>query len=135
MLKRAIQTNEARYLVVGAACALANNAILIGGDAAGLHYTVCILLTFIFVLPLSYLIHAHWSFRAPISWLAFGSFAGGSIVSLFVASAAVGLYRGALEMPMILAGPLATVTMTIYNYLMTRWAVTREVKPGAQTTL
>jgi putative flippase GtrA len=114
-----------RYLVVGAFCALLNNAILIGGDAAGLHYAVCILLTFVLVLPASYLVHAWWTFRVPASWPAFGRFIGGSISSLVVASFAVWLFKGALELPMLIAAPVATVAMAIYNYLMARWAVTR----------
>jgi len=135
MLKRLLEYSQARYLLVGGVCALVNNAILIGGDAAGLHFTICVLLTFVFVLPLSYWIHARWSFGATTSWVGFGSFMGGSIVSLIVAGGAVGLYRGALGMPMIVAGPLSTVTMTIYNYLMTRWAVSRGSKPDVQPAL
>jgi putative flippase GtrA len=114
-----------RYLVVGAFCALLNNAILVGGDAAGLHYAICILLTFVLVLPASYLVHAWWTFRVRATWAAFGRFIGGSISSLAVASFAVWLFKGALGLPMLIAAPLATVAMTIYNYLMARWAVTR----------
>lgn len=114
-----------RYLVVGASCAVLNNIILIAGDAAGLHYAVAILLTFILVLPLSYLAHAFWTFSAVLSWEAFGRFLMGSLLSLGVASVAVGLLKGGLQLPMLVTAPLATVAMTIYNFLMTRWAVAK----------
>lgn len=135
MLNRALETSQGRYLVVGVICALANNAILIGGDAVGLHYALCILLTFVLVLPLAYLIQARWTFGQATSWFAFGSFVGVSFISTVVAGAAVGLYRGALDIPMVFAGPLATVTMTVYNYLMTRWAVGRGRRRGSQSAL
>lgn len=112
-----------RYLVIGAVCAVLNNVILIGGDAAGLHYAACVLLTFVLVLPASYLAHACWTFDVPLSWIAFGRFVAGSIASLFVASFAVWTFRGLLLMPMAVAAPLATVAMTAYNFVMTRWAV------------
>lgn len=114
-----------RYLAVGALCAVLNNVILICGDAAGLHYSVCILLTFVLVLPASYLVHAWWTFRVPSSWAAFRRFLGGSVSSLIVASLAVGALRGRLAMPMIIAAPLATVVMTLYNFVMAKWALTR----------
>lgn len=119
-----------RYLVIGAACALLNNIILIGGDAIGLHYAVSILMTFVLVLPASYVAHAWWTFRVSTSWSAFGRFIGGSISSLIVASFAVWLFRGELGLPMLLAAPLATVTMTIYNYVMAKWAVAHRSAPS-----
>ncbi|MCE7797469.1 GtrA family protein [Sphingobium sufflavum] len=114
-----------RYLLVGAACALFNNIILIGGDAAGLHYAVSVLLTFVLMLPLSYLAHASWTFDATVNWPAFGRFLLGSLSSLAMATFAVGLFHDALRLPMVLAAPVATVVMTVYNFLMTRWAVRR----------
>lgn len=120
-----------RYLLVGAVCALFNNIILIGGDAAGLHYSLSILLTFALVLPASYFAHAWWTFGAPASWPAFGRFIAGSMSSLLVASFAVWLFRGLFDLPMLIAAPLATVAMTAYNYLVAKWAVTRSRLPLA----
>jgi putative flippase GtrA len=124
VLRRAIFSREpGRYLFVGVLCAVLNNAILILGDWSGLHYLVSVLLTFVLVLPMSYLAHAWWTFRASASWLAFGRFMAGSISSLIVASLAVGALRGGLGLPMIVSAPLATVAMIVYNFVMTRWAV------------
>jgi putative flippase GtrA len=118
-----LSSEPSRYLVIGAVCAALNNVILICGDAAGLHYVASILLTFTLVLPASYLAHARWTFDVTLSWTAFGRFVLGSFASLFVASFTIWAFRGALFLPMIIAAPLATVTMTVYNYIMTRWAV------------
>lgn len=135
MLKLPARLREPRrYLVVGAICALLNNIILIGCDAAGLHYAISILLTFVLVLPVSYFVHARWTFRVPPSRLAFSRFIGGSVSSLIVASFAVWLFRGELKLPMLIAAPLATLAMTIYNYLMTRWAVAHNRTPASMAS-
>jgi putative flippase GtrA len=120
-----LPAEPSRYLVIGAVCAVLNNLILIGGDAAGLHYAVSILLTFTLVLPASYLAHARWTFDVALSWAAFCRFILGSVASLFVASFTIWAFHGLLMLPMTMAAPLATVTMTAYNYVMTRWAVRR----------
>jgi putative flippase GtrA len=124
-----------RYVVVGGLCAVLNNVILIGGDLAGLHYAVSILLTFVLVLPAAYLAHALWTFRTPASWQAFGRFIGGSVSSLVVASFAVWLFRGVLQLPMFISAPLATVVMTIYNYAMAKWAVAHRPANGRPSKL
>lgn len=113
----------ARYLVIGLGCALLNNAILIGADMAGLHYTAATLLTFVTTVPIAYFAHATWTFSASLSWRGFYRFVAGSMSSLLLAAGAVALARGAMGLPMMIAAPLATVAMTIYNYLMARWAV------------
>ncbi|MFN4020096.1 MAG: GtrA family protein [Erythrobacter sp.] len=113
----------ARYLVIGLGCALLNNAILISADWAGLHYTAATVLTFVSTVPIAYFAHATWTFSAALSWHGFCRFVTGSMSSLMLAAAAVALARGAIGLPMVIAAPLATVAMTIYNYLMARWAV------------
>ncbi len=129
MLTDILAKAPARYLVVGGTCAVLNNVILIAGDAAGLQYVVSVLLTFLFVLPISYLAHALWSFTVPASWSGFVHYVAASVSSLAVACVTVGILRGGLMLPMVAAAPLATIAMTLYNYLMTRWAVHR----GGQT--
>jgi len=121
MLARA----PARYLVVSGACAALNNLMLIAGDAAGLHYAVCVLLTFLLVVPIGYLAHASWSFAAAPSWRGFIHYIAGSSSGLVIASAAVAIFRGGLALPMVITAPLATLLLALYNYWMTRWAVHR----------
>lgn len=125
MLKPVFDNRPARYLAVGAICAVANNIILIASDAAGLHYWTAVLLTFILMVPPSYVAHALWVFGVRASWAAFGRYVAGTMSSLVVAALAIGLLRGAMALPMIAAAPIATLAMLAYNYLMTRWAVYR----------
>jgi putative flippase GtrA len=129
MLTALLDRTSARYLVVGVVCAAANNVIMIAGDAAGMHYWVAVLLTFLIVPP-SYVAHALWVFRVRKSWAAFAHYVAGTISSFGVMVLAVGLLRGVLMLPMIAAAPIATVAMVLYNYLMTRWAVYRGGSPA-----
>lgn len=125
MLSYLFRFRGARYLLTGLVCAALNNAILISADFAGLHYLTAILVTVVITLPLSYLVHTAWTFEAPATWRSLARYAAGSVTSLFVASAAVSGFRGGLDLPMIWAAPLATVTMTIFNYVVASWAITR----------
>lgn len=115
--------SPARYLVVGIGCALLNNIILIGADALGAHYVFAIALTLVITLPLAYLLHALWTFQATLTLAGFMRFVAGSLSSVVVAGLLVALLRGGLAWPMVAAAPAATVGMTLYNYVMTRWAV------------
>lgn len=112
-----------RYLVVGAACAVVTNAILIGGDAAGLNYMVLNVIAFVLVLPASYLAHAWWTFEVRASWSAFCRFIGATISSLLVATIALWAFRGAMGLPMFIAAPAVTVAMTLYNFVVAKWAM------------
>lgn len=125
MLKILVDNRTARYLAVGAICAVANNIILIASDAAGMHYWAAMLLTFVLMLPPSYMAHASWVFGVRTSWTAFGHYVAGTLSSLIVAALTIGLLRGAMMLPMVAAAPIATLAMVLYNYLMTRWAVYR----------
>lgn len=114
-----------RYLLVGGSCAIVSNLILIAGDAAGLHYVLSIGLVFLIVLPFSYLAHARWTFESAISSTGFARFVLGSLSSFLAGGLLVALLRGGLMLPMFMAAPLTTAVMTVYNFLMSKWAVTR----------
>lgn len=122
-----------RYLTVGAACAVANNLLLIGGAAAGLHYAVCFALTVVIVLPASYPAHACWTFGTAMSWGSFGRYLLGSLSAVVVAGLMMALLCGPLHLPMVIAAPATTAAMLVYNFLMTRWAVRRRVATPSLT--
>ena len=125
MLSILLDSRPARYLAVGAICAVANNIILIAGDAVGIPYWALVPLTFVLMVPPSYVAHALWVFGVRTSWAAFGRYVAGTMSSLAVAALTIGLLRGAMTLPMVAAAPIATLAMVLYNYLMTRWAVYR----------
>ena len=119
-----------RYLIVGAVCAALNNILLIGADWVGLHYSAAIALTIAITLPIAYFSHALWTFSSQISIQSFARFVAGSFSSVVVAAALVAGLRGWIGMPMLFAAPIATILMVLYNFVMTRWAVSNRKPPS-----
>ena len=76
---------------MGAICAVANNIILIAGDAVGIPYWALVPLTFVLMVPPSYVAHALWVFGVRTSWAAFGRYVAGTMSSLAVAALTIGL--------------------------------------------
>lgn len=112
-----------RYLVVGAACALVNNVILIGGDAMGLAHGILIALTWAIGCSLGYVLHAGWTFRQPRSASAYLRFMAGCALGVPIAWASLVLFAGLLALPMWQAAPLSTLAMIAYNYASARIAI------------
>lgn len=118
-----------RYLAIGVGCAVLNNAVLIGADWAGLHYAAATAITFVTTVPLAYAAHAVYTFDAALSWRGLVRFVAGSLSSLLVAALMIALLRGMIGLPMVLAAPLATAAMVLYNFAMARWAVGKSKAP------
>ena len=126
------KTEPARYLTVGAVCALINNAMLIGLSLMGLHYLACIAINFAVMVPLSYLLHARWTFAAPVAWKNLAAYTAGSISSLVLASLFIAILCGPLGLPMVISAPLATILMIAYNFVMARLTVRGVAGSGRQ---
>ena len=125
-------TEPARYLTVGAACALVNNAMLIVLAAIGLHYLACIAINFATMLPISYLLHARWTFVAPVAWKNFAAYTAGAVSSLVIASLSIVVLCGPLGLPMFVSAPLATIFMVTYNFVIARLTVRGVARSGGQ---
>lgn len=119
------ERHSVRYVAVAGLSAVISNAILIGGDAAGIGYTLLVLLSWLVTGTLAYLAHAIFTFRQPIiagSWV---RFLAGSAIGIPAAWLLIALFRTQLGWPMALSAPVATVVMFGYNYLNARLAILR----------
>jgi putative flippase GtrA len=115
---------RARFLLVGAQCAILHNVIMIGGDWLGFHYVVSTFISFLIVAFVGFMAHAHWTFKtAETSMHAmfryYVSAAANVPLSLAVMFVLVDLAR----LPVPLAAPLTTVTLLAWNYVASRWAL------------
>jgi len=113
-----------RALVVGLFCALLHNAIMIGGDWAGLHYALSLSVSFVTLVLLGYRLHSRWTYE--------GAMRGGASFSRYVLVAAAnypvslaGMFAlvdvAGLSVPV--ASPLLTLIMFAANFLGNRWAL------------
>ena len=112
-----------RYTIVGAACALANNVITIGGDLLGLHYFPATLISLALVTPLGYELHSRFTFAARRSWQAFVRFTAGIAVAYPISLAMMVVLCSGLRMPVYIAMPIVTAALFVWNFLAAHWAI------------
>lgn len=113
-----------RFLVVGLACALLHNVIMIAGDRLGLHYAVSSALSFCIVVTLGYRLHSGWTFaQAEQSRSSFAryAFTASANLPLSIAGMFVLVDLGGMSVP--LASPLVTVLLFAFNFAASRWAL------------
>jgi putative flippase GtrA len=113
-----------RFMLVGLACALLHNAIMIVGDRVGLHYAVSSVLSFCIVVTVGYRLHSGWTFaHAEQSRSSFAryAFTASANLPLSIAGMFVFVDLGGLSVP--LASPVVTVLLFAFNYAASRWAL------------
>jgi len=116
-----------RFFTVGLVCALLHNAIMIGGDWAGLHYVATSFISFAIVVAVGYWLHSGWTFpgaargRTPFARYALTMAANLplSIAGMFVLVDLAGL-------PVPAAAPAVTVLLAAFNFIGGRWALKRQ---------
>jgi putative flippase GtrA len=109
---------------VSLACALLHNAVMIGTDLVGLHYVLSSLVSFATVVCFGYWLHGAWTFpAAERGGLPFTRYALSMSLNLpaFIAGMYVCVQFAGL--PVVLAAPLVTVTLWLFNFAATRWAL------------
>lgn len=114
-----------RYLTVGALCALIHNVIMIGADFAGLHYVLSTFISFLVLTPLGYWLHCRFTFRRAISLAGFLRFTGGIVAAYPLSLGLMVLFCTGLGWPVLVAAPLTTVLLVVYNYVSAHWAILR----------
>lgn len=114
-----------RYLTVGALCAVTHNVIMIGADFAGLHYVLATLISFLVLTPLGYTLHCRFTFREACSVAGFLRFTGGIVAAYPLSLGLMVLFCTGLGWPVLVAAPLTTVLLIVYNYVSAHWAIVR----------
>lgn len=121
----ALLAHGPRYLTVGATCAVAHNAIMIGADFAGIHYFPATLLSAAVVTPLGYFLHCCFTFRQAPSLAGFLRFMAGIAVGYPLSLALMALFCSGLHWPVLVAAPLTTILLFLFNYASAHWAIVR----------
>lgn len=112
-----------RYIIVGIACVVLNNAILIGGENLGIHYVISAIICFIFVGGLAYLAHANFTFDSKNSWTGYFRFLGAQSLGLILTIILLYILSEQFSFPIWIAAPVTTITIFVYQFLSTRWAI------------
>jgi len=112
-----------RYTVVGAICAIAHNAIMIGVDQLGGHYLLGIMISFLAVMPTGYALHSWFTFGKPLRLKAFARFAAGVAAAYPISVAMMVLLCSCLGLGVAIASPIATVALLIWNVVVAHFAI------------
>jgi putative flippase GtrA len=113
-----------RYLAVSLLCATTNNIILIVGDHLGFGYVELTILTFVLTNSGAYFLHSRFTFRRRSGVSNYWRFMAGGAFAVPLAIALLAIMCSVWGLPMIIAAPVQTVLMVIYNYLNARFAIT-----------
>ena len=113
-----------RAFVVGLICAVVHNAIMIGGDYAGLHYALSLLISFLIVVVIGYRLHSGWTFRSAersrASFTRYVVIASANLPSSFVG---MFVFVNLIGLSVPLASPIVTVLLFGMNFMGNRWAL------------
>lgn len=115
--------DKRRFVVVSAACAALHNAVMIGGEFAGVHYLASCLLSYVVVVTVGYALHAAYTFGQPASIGAALRYAAAMAANYPASVVLIFLLYGLAALPMPVAAPLATALMLAWNYAASRWAI------------
>lgn len=119
------RSRASRYLGVGGICAIANNAIVIGLDLVGVHYTVSIVIAFVLVTTLAYYLHAVHTFRVPLSAPALARFFAGNLGGFGISVALMVLFCSGIGLSSAVAMPIVTALLLAWNFTVARWALSK----------
>jgi putative flippase GtrA len=123
-------TNPLRFALVGLACALAHNAIVLGLDRWHVHYAVSSALSFAIVVVLGYALHVRFTFEHDARGASFWRYAAGMAANYPLTLGLLFLMCDFASWPVAVAAPLATIALIAWNFCASRWAIARGGKPG-----
>lgn len=114
----------ARFFTVGLACALLHNAVMIGGDWAGLHYVASSFVSFAVVVTVGYWLHSGWTFSdAARGRTPFARYALAMAANLPLSLAGMFVLVDLAGLPVSIAAPAVTVLLAAFNFVGGRWAL------------
>jgi putative flippase GtrA len=123
-----------RYTIVGAFCAAIYNAIMIAGDALGVHYAVSTGIAFVIIVITGYALYCLYTFSEKLSVRGFARYSGAMLLTLPISLGGMWLLRGLAHAPMWFASPFLTAVMFCLNFVAAHWAVVTQAlgrKKGA----
>jgi putative flippase GtrA len=114
-----------RYIAVSLICVIVNNALLIGLDAAGVHYWVSVLVSAAVMIPLSFSLQARITYRTAPDWGQSGRYFAVMIVNTPCAWAILWAIHDRGGLAMVYASPITIGILFLWNYIGTGWAILR----------
>ncbi|MGJ0393639.1 MAG: GtrA family protein [Methylocystis sp.] len=114
---------QARYLIVGGACALLNNILVIAFAYMGAGYAKASALAFGPVLAFGYASHTFFTFKTSASIESFARYALAMLANFPLWIGSLFVLCDLLSLPVQAAAPLTTALVFAVNYILAKWAL------------
>lgn len=111
------------YAAVSLFCVLFNNALLIGLDYMSVHYTLSVLISAAIMIPLSFFLHARFTYAVEPTSASFWRYASVLILNTPAAWLLFLIIHDRGGLPMLYAAPIVTVILFAWNYVASAWAI------------
>lgn len=99
---------------------------MICGTQLRIVYPVALILSFCITTPVGYLIHSIFTFEKARSWLRLQRFLLAAIMGFMGSIMLMVLLCTGLRVPVIVATPVATVLLFLWNFTSARWAIRQD---------
>lgn len=123
MIIASLQRYGARYLGVSLFCLLVNNALFIALDHMGLWFGWSVVISTIILTPLGFTLQSLATYDRELNWVAFRRYALAMAANPFLVFLLLWLIRDLANVPMIMAAPLVTGLMFVWNFATSNWAI------------
>jgi putative flippase GtrA len=123
MIWQSVRWQSSRYLAGGAFCALLHNVITIYLTQHRIAYPGALIVSFCVTTPVGYWIHSAFTFEKKRSWNRLRRFLLASGMGFLGSAALMVLLCTGLSLPVIVATPLVTVLLFLWNFLSAHWAI------------
>jgi hypothetical protein len=119
---------DLRYLGVAAICAVVSNILLISIVNAGLGYLSATALTLFPMFFIGYGLHAGVTFKTKPSFIAFLRYCFTMLAAVPLWVAIIFVLYDVIKLPIVIASPVGTVIVFLWNYVSTHWALLQSVR-------
>jgi putative flippase GtrA len=116
-----------RYVVVGAFCAGLYNGIMFAGDALRIADGWSTVFAFVLLVLVGYALHCLYTFSERLTVRGLARYTGAMLLTLPLSLGGIWLFRDAAHLPIWIAAPLVTISLFVWNFLATRWAVVTRI--------
>jgi hypothetical protein len=120
-----ITRSRSAFLGISGTCLAVHNVLMIVTDWAGMPLWLAIAVSFTVATLIGYLGHSVLTFGRPLSLGGLGRYSVGMVTSVVIAIPVIWFWKVALNLPMVIASPVAGVCTVGINFILTRWAIAR----------
>ena len=114
-----------RYFLIGAVCALLNNALIIFFSWHGFGYASASVMAFAPVLLVGYFLHCGLTYRAHPGWCSLVRYVAVMLANYPLWFCALYGFVDLARLPIEIAAPMATILLFGWNFISSGWAFAR----------